>query len=282
MVHRATQGLSRPHPDTDRERYDAVIRTDHHSELLERVVSALRDQTSPPCQIILVDASGNSRCREKLSQLGDVVVEYPDTPFNFAHALNLGIAAAVGHQVLLISSHVVLKDRSLVEHGRALGNRYGAGVIYWKGGTDQEALHVQLTEATSFNGYNGLSATCALVPRQEALNRPFRTEVFSAEDQEWAGWYLRTRNGKTLQVEHPGLEYLNPNRNIQKTINEEIAIAYFTNRSLLRPQHIVARLLRAALAGLRHRPARARLHWEVAKGLLLANFTQPTGQSRYY
>ncbi|NBR47836.1 glycosyltransferase family 2 protein [bacterium] len=281
MVNEVRPGLDRPNTDADGGRYDAVIRTDHHSVLLERVISALRAQTSPPKKIILVDASREPCCREALLKLGDIVIQYPNTQFNFAHALNLGIEAAVGHEVLLISSHVVLKDITLIEHGRLLGREHNAGVVYWKA-ANRGALQVQLNQAGSFDGHNGLSATCALIPRRDALERPFRTDVFSAEDQEWAGWYLHTRNGKTLQIEHPQFEYLNPNSNIQKTINEEIAIAYFTNRKLLRPRHIATRILRAALAGLRHRPARARLHWEIAKGLLLANFRQPHRRSRYY
>jgi len=281
MIDAVRPGLDRQNTDANGEQYDAVIRTDHHSVLLERVISALREQTSPPNKIIVVDASRQPSCREKLLRLGDIVIQYPDTQFNFAHALNLGIEAADGYEVLLISSHVVLNDITLIERGRLLGRKHGAGVVYWKA-ADRGSLRVQLNQAGSFNGHNGLSATCALIPRKDALERPFRTDVFSAEDQEWAGWYLHTRNGKTLQIEHPQFEYLNPNSNIQKTINEEVAIAYFTNRKLLRPQHIAARILRAALAGLRHRPGRARLHWEIAKGLLLANFRQPNRRSRYY
>jgi len=281
MVDEVPSGLDRRNTDANGDRYDAVIRTDHHSDLLERVISALRGQTSPPNKIILVDASREPGCREKLLRLGDIVIQYPDTQFNFAHALNLGIEAADAPEVLLISSHVVLNDITLIERGQTLGREHGAGVVYWKA-ADRGTLRLQLNQAGSFNGHNGLSATCALIPRQDALERPFRTDVFSAEDQEWAGWYLHNRNGKTLQIEHPQFEYLNPNANIQKTINEEIAIAYFTNRKLLRPRHIAARILRAALAGLRHRPGRARLHWEIAKGLLLANFRQPNRRSRYY
>jgi hypothetical protein len=261
--------------------YDAVIRTDHASALLEQCVAALRQQSASPRRIFFVDASYDSRCRERLLELSDFVIQYPAIPFNFAHALNLGIEAAEGTQVLLLSSHVVLTESALIEEGRALGNQHDAGVVYWKP-TTLHSRRLQITEGRTFDGYNGLSAVCALVPRAEALARPFRTEVFSAEDQEWAGWYLRAKAGRALQIAHPDLNYLNPKKNIQKSINEEISIAYFTNRNLLRPRYIAFRILRAGLATLRHHPDRARLHWEIAKGLCIANFKQPNRESRYY
>ena len=277
----ALNAVTNRQSDSSSPPYDAVIRTDHASALLERCIAALRQQTAPPRRILIVDSSRDLLCRERLLELSDFVIQYPAIPFNFAHALNLGIEAAEGIQVLLLSSHVILDNRTLIEEGRTLGSQHDTGVVYWKP-TTLRSRRLQITEGRTFDGYNGLSAVCALVPRAETLARPFRTEVFSAEDQEWAGWYLRAKAGRALQIEHPDLEYLNPKKNIQKSINEEISIAYFTNRNLLRPRHIAFRILRAGLATLRNHPDRARLHWEIAKGLCIANFKQPNRESRYY
>jgi glycosyltransferase involved in cell wall biosynthesis len=277
----ALNAVTNRQSDSSSPPYDAVIRTDHASALLERCIAALRQQTASPRRILIVDSSRDLLCRERLLELSDFVIQYPAIPFNFAHALNLGIEAAEGIQVLLLSSHVILDNRTLIEEGRTLGRQHDTGVVYWKP-TTLRSPRLQITEGRTFDGYNGLSAVCALVPRAETLARPFRTEVFSAEDQEWAGWYLRAKAGRALQIEHPDLEYLNPKKNIQKSINEEISIAYFTNRNLLRPRHIAFRILRAGLATLRNHPDRARLHWEIAKGLCIANFKQPNRESRYY
>jgi len=277
----ALNAVTNRQSDSSSPPYDAVIRTDHASALLERCIAALRQQTASPRRILIVDSSRDLLCRERLLELSDFVIQYPAIPFNFAHALNLGIEAAEGIQVLLLSSHVILDNRTLIEEGRTLGSQHDTGVVYWKP-TTLRSRRLQITEGRTFDGYNGLSAVCALVPRAETLARPFRTEVFSAEDQEWAGWYLRSKAGRALQIEHPDLEYLNPKKNIQKSINEEISIAYFTNRNLLRPRHIAFRILRAGLATLRNHPDRARLHWEIAKGLCIANFKQPNRESRYY
>ncbi len=261
--------------------YDAVIRTDRYTPTLERAVAALRRQTTPPRRIIFVDSSDDAGCRDQLMALGDSVVPYPAFAFNFSIAINVGVAAATALHVLLISSHVVLEDPQLIEDGCARAHDAGAGIVYWTHAVTG-VFQVFTVDKTSFDGRNGLSNACAMLPRACALERPFRAEVFSAEDQEWAGWFLRERRGRSLRVEHPHALYLNPHVNILKTINEEIAIAYFTDRRGLRPHRIVERLLRAALAALRRRPERARMHWEIAKGLLMANFRQPVRRSRYY
>ena len=261
--------------------YDAVIRTDRHDATLERAVAALRRQTTPPRRIIFVDSSGNAACRDHLTKLGDTVVPYPQLSFNFSIAINVGVAAASATHVLLISSHVVLDDPQLVEDGCARAGAAGADLLYWTYAV-HGVFQVFAVDKISFDGRNGLSNACAMLPRLTVLGRPFRAEVFSAEDQEWAAWFLRERNGRSLRIEHPLALYLNPNVNILKTINEEIAIAYFADRRWLGPHRIIERVLRAALAAFRRRPDRARMHWEIAKGLLAANFRKPVRLSKYY
>jgi len=235
----------------------------------------------PPRRIIFVDSSGDAVCRNRLAELGDSVVPYPEPVFNFSIAINVGLAAATASHVLLISSHVVLDCPQLIEEGCARARDVAAEVVYWIPANDG-VVEMFRVDKTLFNGHNGLSNSCAMLPRLTALERPFRVDVFSAEDQEWAGWFMRERQGCTLRIKHPMALYLNPNVNILKTINEEIAIAYFSDRRWLRPHRIIERFVRAALAACRRRPERARMHWEIAKGLLAANFRKPIRLSKYY
>lgn len=261
--------------------YDAVIRTDRHSPTLDRVVAALRGQTMPPRRLIFVDSSSDPVCRDCLAKLGDTVVPYPEPVFNFSIAINVGFAEATSPYVLLISSHMVLDSPSLIEEGCARAREAGSDIVYWTTANDG-VLEVFKVDKASFNGRNGLSNACAMLPRLTVLERPFRADVFSAEDQEWASWFMREREGCTLRIKHPLALYLNTNVNTLKTINEEIAIAYFSDRRWLRPHRIVERFMRAALAACRRRPERARMHWEIAKGLLAANFRKPVRLSKYY
>jgi glycosyltransferase involved in cell wall biosynthesis len=262
--------------------YTAVIRTDHASPLLLHTVACLRAQTLPPTEIVFVDSSRDPAVRAALLALGDRVVSYPpERPFNFSEAINLGCAAVHTPWTLLISSHVQLTDTRLVAMGIKAMSKHGARVAYWTFASDG-LEQVQHVDARSFDGRNGLSNSCALLPTALVRERPFRPEVFSAEDQEWASWFLRERGGATVRITHPAVAYCNQRVNTTKTVNEELAIAYFSYRRGLWPDRVLARLLRAALAAVRGRRERALMHWRIATGLVACWFRPPSKPSRYY
>jgi glycosyltransferase involved in cell wall biosynthesis len=261
--------------------YTALIRTHRCDALLERTVQSLREQGIAPREIVFVDSSRDPACTAALRALGGRIVAYPDGPFNFSKALNLGVAAASQPWVLLISSHVVLAHPSMIETGWAEAEAAGAQGLYWIASLDGR-LALQCIAADAFDGHNGLSNACALLPATLMRERPFREEVFAAEDQEWAAWFFRTHRGRMLRITHPALKYLNPNANELKKINEEIAIAYYAYPRNRRLDRILLRCARGLLALWRRRPRAAHMHWEIAKGLFMANFRRPSRASRYF
>jgi glycosyltransferase involved in cell wall biosynthesis len=261
--------------------YTALIRTHRCDALLERTVQSLREQTTPPSEIVFVDSSHDPACAAALQALGGRVVAYPDGPFNFSKALNIGVAAASQPLVLMISSHVVLAHPTMIENGWHSATATGARGLYWIPSLDGR-LACHCIAPDTFDGHNGLSNACALLPTELLRERPFREEVFAAEDQEWAAWFFKTHRGSMLRITHPDLQYLNPNANELKTINEEIAIAYYAYPRNLRLDHILMRCARGLLAFWRRRPRAAYMHWEIAKGLFMANFRRPSRASRYF
>jgi glycosyltransferase involved in cell wall biosynthesis len=267
---------------TAAQHYTAIIRTDRCDDLVQQMVARLYAQSLPPSEVLFVDSSGSNQCSEDLRNLGGRVVLYPREPFNFSKAINIGVEAAQYENCLIISSHVLLDRQSLVADGLNAAQESSCGVVYWAPVPANQITECRKISAANFNGTNGLSNSCAFIPTALLRERPFREEVFSAEDQEWAAWYLRTRKGNTLRFVQPGMRYLNPNTNITKKINEEISIAYFTYRRNLHPDKILSRLARVIIAAARRRPEHARMHWEICKGLLLANFRKPTRQSKYF
>lgn len=265
--------------------YTAVIRTDNCTPLLERVVAALRAQTIPPREIIFVDSSREESIHKALLNLGGRVVIYPDESFNFSIAINIGAQVVETPWLMLISSHVVLSDPELVARGLSSIRLFSCNAAYWSpplpGFTGKIAIESVITDR-DFNGYNALSNSCSLLPAHVVRDRPFRPEVFSAEDQEWGGWWMKEHGARILKIEHSGVDYLNANINICKYINEEISIAYFAYRRNLWVDRILARLGRGFLAGLRGRSERSKMHFQIAKGLFFAWFRQPRRQSKYY
>ena len=273
-------------PDTA-PHYSAVIRAHEVSPLLAEVIGALRAQTAPPEQVIIVDSSHDPVVTAQFQILCDHVVPYPNAEFNYSRALNLGIAANRAPLTLALSSHVMLDDPGLIARGWTKAQARGLDIVFWtRADTPEDDRSFPISRG-NFNGRNGIGNSSAMIPTELLLARPFREEVFSAEDQEWTRYYLRTHQRAVLRVQTMGLRYLNPNHGEQvwshtKLLNEELAIGHFVRRRLIMPDRILARVARGVLAWLRGRRDRARLHFGIARAMVSANFVPPKRQSRYF
>lgn len=271
----------------DRPRYGAVIRAYQCTPLLEQVVAGLRAQTVPPENIFIVDSSRSDEVAAEFTALGVTVVSYPGEEFNYSRAINVGAAANPAPLTLIISSHVLL-GAELVESGWRDAQNHGLEIAFWtrpKPGQVSDVGYV--IDRHNFNGGNGVSNSAALIPTQRILDRPYREEVFSAEDQEWSRYYYRTFRRGSWRVETSEMQYLNPNHgdavwSWQKILNEELAIGHFVNRRVIMPDRIAARVLRGILATLRRRPDRAKMHFSIAHAYFMANFRTPKAKSRYF
>ena len=259
--------------------YSVIIRAHETSPLLVRAIQCLRAQSLPPREIVVVDSSGSEQVAQRLRELADVHVPYGAGQFNYSRAIHLGVAVAAADHVLVHSAHVALMDPQLVESAFQQAAAAKCAVFYFRKGVSTAYDNIDITR---FDGRNGLANSCAMIPRNLLLQRGFREEVFSAEDQEWAAWFIREQKGCVLRITSPACVYENPHLNIQKKVNEDLAIACFVNRHERWPNNIAARLGRAALACVRGRPERARLHWLVATGLLGSYFKPTQRKSRYF
>lgn len=260
-------------------RYTALIRTHNSLPVLDEVVAALRAQTIPPSRIVAVDSHSTAAQRSALGLLVDEVVTYPSAEFNYARAINVGVGRCDTPWILIISSHVVLEDPTSI--GRAISalRETGALAFYFHRAA---AWSPELIDRSTFDGRNGLHNTCAFVPRQAVEARPFREEVFSAEDQEWAASQLADGTTTILRIGIEKMNYANPNMNEDKFINEEIAIAFFTCRKRLGVRYVLGWLLKATLYFAAGRFTRARSYLTIGRELVFARFRPPVRGSRYF
>ena len=266
-------------------KYTALIRTHNSFPLVAEVVEKLRSQTFPPETILAVDSASSVDQRASLAKIVDKIIDYPQEPFNYSKAINIGVEACLTEYVLIISSHVVMQSENMMhdaieviinESPNCLG--FCLNPI-----TDPQVLwRVRKTDVTNFSPVIGLSNSTAFLKVKPILDRPFREDVFSAEDQEWAAYYLRNHNAYFFGIATYNLKYLNQHTNDLKKINEQISMAYFTHPQLRSPKNIIFRFLRAILALVRNRPNRAKLHFTIATELLLSYFRKPVRKSSYY
>ncbi|NVO29140.1 glycosyltransferase family 2 protein [Donghicola sp. C2-DW-16] len=271
----------------DAPQYGAVIRAYQYTDILEEVVKTLRAQTVPPKEIIFVDSSRNAETTAKFAALGVTIVPYSDEEFNYSRAINLGVAANPEPLTLIISSHVLL-GAGLVERGWRDAQAHGLEIVFWSQPTSGKLGESgYIVDLKNFDGTNGIGNSASLIPTSRIVERPFREEVFSAEDQEWSKYYYKTFRRGSWCVETNEMQYLNPNHgksvwSWEKLLNEELSIGYFVNRRLIMPDRIAIRVLRGVLATVRRRPERARMHFCIATAFFMANFRRPKAKSRYF
>jgi len=266
-------------------KYTALIRTHNSFPLVANVVAALKAQSMPPEKILAVDSASSPEQRLALDDLFDRVIDYPKEPFNYSKAINIGVEACQTEYVLIISSHVVIENTEMISRGLtyvAVEDANCLGCCFISTANPEVTWKTRKVDNNNFSPLIGLSNSCAFLKVKKIIERPFREDVFSAEDQEWAAYYLRNHDAYFFSSISYHLKYLNEHLNDLKTINEEISMAYFTHRQLLNPKRIVNRFLRSLLAIARNRPERAKFHFAIAKGLFLAHFKKPIRKSSYY
>jgi glycosyltransferase involved in cell wall biosynthesis len=218
--------------------YTALIRTCNSAQTLPKTLASLRAQATPPSAHVIVD-SGSSDTTLGLVPEGAVVHRYVGEHFNYAEALNQGLNHVATDYVLIISAHTSLRKTdslSYALHILSSDDRISAAYFCYE---DAEALQFRLIDTGNFTGFNGLWNTCALIKTSLLMQRPFRTEVFAAEDQEWAHWLLYSQRKVIARISGGGLENENPKRySHAKRLNEYEAVARFTRPDLLNWPHL--------------------------------------------
>jgi glycosyltransferase involved in cell wall biosynthesis len=262
--------------------YSAIIRTFQSFPVVEEVVRALRRQSIPPRSIIVVDSGSSEQDRTRLRDLADIFIDYPPEPFNFSKAINLGVAEVSTQCCLIISSHFLIEDTTLIARSIQQMAASGAGAFYVSNVCRKGTEKYTLISASNFTGFNGFSNACGFVPKAMVQEHCFREDVFACEDQEWAAWYLQERYGSILKIVSPSIRYLNPHANLTKKLNEELAVAAFVDRRRLSGRHVFWRLLRAAFFIMVLDWPRAAFEHHLARELWQARRRIPQKPSRYF
>jgi glycosyltransferase involved in cell wall biosynthesis len=263
------------------EGYAVLIRTLNSAQALPASVASLKAQSQAPTEWVFVD-SGSTDATATLVPAGSKWHRYSAKEFNFSKALNEGLGLVREPFVLIISSHTRLVNPDAVAYGLArLQEDNSLGGAYYSDDTPGPLRH-EVIDRQSFDGFNGLWNTCALVRMSLLRERSFREEVFSAEDQEWSGWLINQRGGRIARIS--GGERHCDNQHMgkpSKLLNEYVSIAYFTRRQLMSWSNI-ARQIRLATGPARMRRMGRRFYLTLAWRLAACHFRPPAYQSKYF
>jgi glycosyltransferase involved in cell wall biosynthesis len=228
--------------------YSTLIRTFNSSNTLPDTLCSLARQTISPSEYIFVD-SGSTDGTLTMLPHASTLHRYVGKQFNFSEAINQGVNYVSTDYVLIISSHTKLTNTHAIKYALTLlSSNDSIGAAYFCDENTGNLRH-SIIDKSIFDGFNGLWNTCSVIRVNLLRKRGFLSEVFSAEDQEWARWLLFTNEQKIARIAGAGKEDKNRYNfgkyGQKKMINEYIAIAYFANRKLLSPKNIARILLEA-------------------------------------
>jgi glycosyltransferase involved in cell wall biosynthesis len=259
-----------------------LVRTFNSEKTLPSTLCSLNRQTCRPSAYVFVD-SGSTDATLTLLPAGSYIHHFIGREFNYSEALNQGLKYISTEYVLIISSHTELENCNALQYATdVLNSDKSIGALYFCDESIGPLSHDLINEG-NFDGFNGLWNTCAVIRLSLLRERAFRSDVFTAEDQEWARWFFSYRQGSIARVSGGGRRYRNSRgSSLRKRVNEYVSIAYFTKRELLGARN-VARFIFKAFALKYPLRCRQRLYslWLFFR-LLECHIRKPTASSRYF
>jgi glycosyltransferase involved in cell wall biosynthesis len=265
-----------------RSSYSALIRTFNSENTLPSTIRSLENQTSRPTKYVIVD-SGSTDATLNLLPPGCVVHRFHGACFNYSEALNQGLQYVSTEYVLIISSHTALANPNAVECAvNILNADQRIGTVSFDI-SDGDSLKHDIIDETNFNGFNGLWNTCCIVRVPLLKKRPFRPDVFTAEDKEWARWLLFEEHMVVACLLGAGMVNNNPRAaSMRKRVNEYTSVAYFSNRRLLGWSNLARIAFMAVTPSPRVGPRRRFYHLWLLWRLVGCHIRKPEASSRYF
>jgi len=206
---------------------NVIIRANGYFPLLAKVIRSLEKQKATLLKIIIVDSSSED-VAYNFSKSILKVVKYPDTNYNYARAINIGLPYLTTQYALVISSHTSIENTDALQAAAIrLDEKNNVAAICFSGESDSE-ISFKTICSQSYNGWNGTWNTASLYRTQLLRERQFRPDILSAEDQEWTKWALFD---KGLCIEHAigcSMLNMNPRRlSFKKRLREWEFISYY-------------------------------------------------------
>lgn len=224
-----------------------VIRSKNSGQTLSHCLDSIQQQSFSIQEIILVDSGSSDDTLSIAKQYGCKIVHYPlDIAFNYSKSLNLGIQAATGDCILILSSHVILKYQNTIElMVSTWQNWHTACAISLCRDAVQTTTKVPKLEEVRWNLVNrynfqgqGMYNFCSLIRKSDWEAYPFNEEIPRCEDQDWVRHFYQTSNTGSLIIRYPTVYYNNPYYNAKKDAWDYITLGHYIDRYFLSKQFV--------------------------------------------
>ena len=229
-----------------------IIRAMNEERWLPDVFAALARQTYRNFEVLLVDSGSVDRTRDIGAANGARIVRLRTEDFTFGHSLNVGIAAARGEYMAIISAHAIPADADWLARLIEPLRREEVAMVY--GGQRGHA-------ESKFSEWKDFKRVFPSVPRRVKNPEPFANNANSAikkqlwkqhpfdeglpglEDIEWAKHWMK----RSLEVAYEPLAYVihihtETWPQVRRRYQREAIAARWVNIRLLR--HVPGEILR--------------------------------------
>lgn len=172
-----------------------VVRTKNEERWIGRCLRAIAGQAGPDFEIIVVDNASTDGTLEIVRRFDARLVEIPDEAFTFGRSLNVGIAAARGDLVALVSGHCIpTTDRWLYRLWRnfqldpAVAGAYGKQEpLPDTNSLDKRDLLTVFGQERRVQEKDYFFHNANSMIRRSVWERiPFDEEIAGVEDRDWA------------------------------------------------------------------------------------------------
>lgn len=215
--------------------YSVVIRVKNSARTIKACISSLLEQDIPPKEIIIVDSGSSDQTIQIIEEFEICkVVLYPDEPFNYSKALNIGIREVSQPYVLNFSSHCYFIDPKSIQImlGFIVNNKSAVAVTFghcrrqeWKKPLDPSNVSYRLINRSNFRGH-AMDNPCAMIRTHQWKLRHFNEDLERCEDQEWAYYWIKNENYYSVMIDEPKLIYDQPNFDARKVAKDFFTVGH--------------------------------------------------------
>jgi len=271
-----------PLPPSGTRSLDVILRTFNSAATLPAVLAAIECHEGVKSRYIFVD-NGSKDSTQELFPANALAIEYSLPCFNYAMAINIAIPFLASDYVLIISSHVVIKNPLALRKAIDIldANPLLGGVCF--SSHDYGELLPHYVTAEGFNGCNGLWNSASIYRTSLLRERPFNPEVYSAEDQEWSKWLLHSKGMALAHLSGTAMDNQNPKQmSFSKRVKEWECIAFYADSRYLAFSFIKGRFYKAIYELYRRHPSRAWFWFLAGIALIKVRIFGAHGRSKYY
>jgi 2-desacetyl-2-hydroxyethyl bacteriochlorophyllide A dehydrogenase len=176
-----------------------LIRTYNEERHLPALLDAIANQDLDACEVIVVDSGSIDSTRQIAARSAATVLRVRPENFTFGHSLNVGMKAATGTLVAIVSAHTLPVDHSWLRHLVSPLSEERVAMVYGRqlGGPDSklgefydlDRLFGAERRPITIANFFGNNANAA-VRRELWEERHFDESLPGLEDAEWARHWM--------------------------------------------------------------------------------------------